>query len=141
ILEATYTEYLDYIESVPYVSRKGIEIILRELAEKEPKAQQAKPKGFLAHRILDELEREALCNTLWGRQPVFLKRSVQPRISRTRTRPYNHTLLRCKTRPSIYDSNATAFVDASLGESRKLRVLSSSSFKNKSERRPRASYA
>src|SRR5262249_16572016 len=44
ILEATYTEYLDYIESVPYVSRKGIEVILGELAEKEPKAQQAKPE-------------------------------------------------------------------------------------------------
>jgi NitT/TauT family transport system substrate-binding protein len=67
ILEATYTEYLDYIESVPYVSRKGIEIILGELAEKEPKAKQAKPEDFLDARFLDELEREGLFKKLWGK--------------------------------------------------------------------------
>jgi ABC-type nitrate/sulfonate/bicarbonate transport system substrate-binding protein len=67
ILEATYIEYLDYIESVPYVSRKGIEIILGELAEKEPKARQAKPEDFLETRFLDELEREGLFKKLWGR--------------------------------------------------------------------------
>src|SRR5215468_3144007 len=67
ILEATYTEYLDYIESVPYVSRKGIEIILGELAEQEPKAQQAKPDDFLENRFLDELQREGLFKKLWGK--------------------------------------------------------------------------
>ena len=67
ILDATYTEYLDYIESVPYVSRKGIEIILGELAEKEPKARQARPEDFLDARFLDELEREGLFKKLWGR--------------------------------------------------------------------------
>jgi ABC-type nitrate/sulfonate/bicarbonate transport system substrate-binding protein len=67
ILEATYIEYLDYIESIPYVSRKGLEIILGELAEKEPKARQAKPEDFLEARFLDELEREGLFKKLWGR--------------------------------------------------------------------------
>jgi ABC-type nitrate/sulfonate/bicarbonate transport system substrate-binding protein len=67
ILEATYIEYLDYIESVPYVSRKGIEIILGELVEKEPKAKQAKPEDFLEARFLDELEREGLFKKLWAR--------------------------------------------------------------------------
>ena len=67
ILEATYTEYLDYIESIPYVSRKGIEIILGELAEKEPKARQARPEDFLDARFLDEFEREGLFKKLWGR--------------------------------------------------------------------------
>jgi ABC-type nitrate/sulfonate/bicarbonate transport system substrate-binding protein len=67
ILEATYTEYLDYIESVPYVSKKGIEIILGELAEKEQKARQAKPEDFLEARFLDELDREGLFKKLWGR--------------------------------------------------------------------------
>ena len=67
ILEATYNEYLDYIESIPYVSRKGLEIILGELAEKEPKARQAKPEDFLEARFLDELDREGLFKKLWGR--------------------------------------------------------------------------
>ena len=67
ILEATYTEYLDYIESIPYVSKKGMEIILGELAEKEPKARQARPEDFLDARFLDELEREGLFKKLWGR--------------------------------------------------------------------------
>jgi len=67
ILEATYTEYLDYIESIPYVSRKGIEIILGELAQKEPKARQARPEDFLDARFLDEFEREGLFKKLWGR--------------------------------------------------------------------------
>ena len=67
ILEATYTEYLDYIESIPYVSKKGMEIILGELAEKEPKARQARPEDFLDTRFLDELEREGLFKKLWGR--------------------------------------------------------------------------
>ena len=67
ILEATYIEYLDYIESIPYVSRKGLEIILGELAEKEQKARQAKPDDFLETRFLDELEREGLFKKLWGR--------------------------------------------------------------------------
>ena len=67
ILEATYTEYLDYIESIPSVSKKGMEIILGELAEKEPKARQARPEDFLDARFLDELEREGLFKKLWGR--------------------------------------------------------------------------
>jgi len=67
ILEATYTEYLDYIESIPYVSKKGMELILAELAEKEPKAKQARPEDFLDARFLDELEREGLFKKLWGR--------------------------------------------------------------------------
>jgi ABC-type nitrate/sulfonate/bicarbonate transport system substrate-binding protein len=67
ILEATYTEYLDNIESIPRVSRKGIEIILGELAEKEPKARLARPEDFLDARFLDELEREGLFKKLWSR--------------------------------------------------------------------------
>src|SRR5215468_3787043 len=67
VLEATYTEYLDYIESIPYVSKKGMEIILGELAKKEPKAKQARPEDFLDARFLDELEREGVFKKLWGR--------------------------------------------------------------------------
>ena len=56
-LEATYTESSDYLESVPYVSRKGLEIILAELREQDPKARQAKLEDFLDMRFVAELDK------------------------------------------------------------------------------------
>src|SRR5215468_472640 len=48
-------------------ANEEMEIILGELAEKEPKAKQAKPEDFLDARFLDELEREGVFKKLWGR--------------------------------------------------------------------------
>ncbi|MGH7770990.1 MAG: ABC transporter substrate-binding protein [Candidatus Binatia bacterium] len=67
ILEATYSEYQDYLESIPIVSKKGVETILAELAEKDPKARQAKPEDFLDMRFITELDREGLFKKLWGK--------------------------------------------------------------------------
>ena len=58
ILEATYREARSYIETVPYVSRKGFETIIVELAPSEPKAKQAKPDDFVDHRFVSQLEKE-----------------------------------------------------------------------------------
>jgi len=58
ILEATYGEARSYVESVPYVSRKGLETIIAELAPTEPKAKQAKPEDFIDHRFVSQLEKE-----------------------------------------------------------------------------------
>lgn len=63
-LEAAYIESRDYLESVPYVSRKGLEIILAELGEKDPKARQAKPDDFLDMRFVAELERDGFFRKL-----------------------------------------------------------------------------
>jgi len=67
ILEAAYVESRDYLESVPYVSRKGLEIILAELREKDPKARQAKPEDFLDMRFVAELEKEGFFKKLQGK--------------------------------------------------------------------------
>ena len=67
ILEAAYTESRDYLESVPYVSRKGLEIILAELGEKDPKARQAKPEDILDMRFVAELEKEGFFKKLQGK--------------------------------------------------------------------------
>ncbi len=64
ILEGTYGESRDYLESVPYVSRKGLEMILAELGEKDLKARQAKPEDFLDMRFVAELEREGFFKKL-----------------------------------------------------------------------------
>jgi NitT/TauT family transport system substrate-binding protein len=58
ILEATYGEARSYVESVPYVSRKGLETIIVELASSDAKAKQAKPDDFVDHRFVSQLEKE-----------------------------------------------------------------------------------
>ena len=58
ILEATYGEARAYIETVPYVTRKGMETIIAELLPTEPKAKTAKPDDFLDTRFVSQLEQE-----------------------------------------------------------------------------------
>jgi len=58
ILEATYGEARAYIETVPYVTRKGMETIIGELAPTEPKAKTSKPEDFLDTRFVGQLEKE-----------------------------------------------------------------------------------
>jgi hypothetical protein len=58
VLEATYGEARAYIETVPYVPRKGMETIIAELLPSEPKAKTAKPEDFLEPRFVSQLEKE-----------------------------------------------------------------------------------
>jgi NitT/TauT family transport system substrate-binding protein len=58
ILEATYGEARAYIETVPYVTRKGMETIIGELTPTEPKGKTAKPDDFLDTRFVSQLEKE-----------------------------------------------------------------------------------
>ena len=58
ILEATYAEARTYIETVPYVTRKGMEAIIAEFVPTEPKAKTAKPDDFLDTRFVAQLEKE-----------------------------------------------------------------------------------
>ena len=64
VLEETHNEYRNYIESIPYVSRKGIETILSELAVSDPKARQAKPDEFVDMRFIAEMERDGFFKKL-----------------------------------------------------------------------------
>lgn len=58
ILEATYAEARAYIETVPYVTRKGMEAIIAEFVPTAPKAKTAKPDDFLDTRFVAQLEKE-----------------------------------------------------------------------------------
>ena len=60
VLDDTYTQFKDYLEGIPRVSRKGLETILAGLRDKDPKAKQAKPDDFLDERFLTGLEAEGL---------------------------------------------------------------------------------
>jgi len=58
ILEATYAEARTYIETLPYVTRNGMEAIIAEFVATEPKAKTAKPEDFLDTRFVAQLEKE-----------------------------------------------------------------------------------
>ncbi len=67
IIEDAYNQFREYLESIPFVSRKGMEAILAEMADKEPLAKQAKVDDFLDMRFMNELEKEGFIKKLWGK--------------------------------------------------------------------------
>ncbi|HEX9445946.1 MAG TPA: ABC transporter substrate-binding protein [Candidatus Binatia bacterium] len=67
IQEDTYGQFREYLESVPYVSRKGMETILAEVAQTEPQAKTMKPDDFIDMRFMNELEKEGFFKKLWGK--------------------------------------------------------------------------
>jgi len=58
IQEDTYSQFRDYLEYPPYVSRKGMEAVLAEIAEKEPAVKGAKPDDFLDMRFVAEIDKK-----------------------------------------------------------------------------------
>ncbi len=67
ILEDAYSQFREYLETIPYVSGKGMEAVLAELTEKEPQAKQARPDDFMDMRFMNELEKEGFFRKLWGK--------------------------------------------------------------------------
>jgi NitT/TauT family transport system substrate-binding protein len=59
IQEDTYTQFRDYLEYPPYVSRKGMEAVLAEIADKEPGAKSIKPDDLLDMRFVADLDKKA----------------------------------------------------------------------------------
>jgi len=58
ILEDAYGQFARYIADVPYVSVKGMETILAELAEKDPKVRGLKPDAFMDMSFVRELDNQ-----------------------------------------------------------------------------------
>jgi NitT/TauT family transport system substrate-binding protein len=59
VQEDTYGQFREYLEYPPYVSRKGMEAVIAEIADKDPAARNAKPEDFLDMRFVAELEKKA----------------------------------------------------------------------------------
>ena len=59
IQEDTYAQFRDYLEYPPYVSRKGLEAVLADIAEKDPTAKTVRPEDFLDMRFVAELDKKA----------------------------------------------------------------------------------
>ena len=58
IREDTYTQFRDYLEYPPYVSRKGMEAVLAEIGDKEPAVRSMKPEDMMDMRFVAELEKK-----------------------------------------------------------------------------------
>lgn len=67
ILEDTYSQFREYLDAVPYVSREGVATLLASTAEKEPKARQLKLEDLMDMRFVAEFEREGFFKKLWGK--------------------------------------------------------------------------
>jgi ABC-type nitrate/sulfonate/bicarbonate transport system substrate-binding protein len=59
IQEDTYSQFRDYLEYPPYVSRKGMEAVLGEIADKEAGAKSARVEDFMDMRFVAELDKKA----------------------------------------------------------------------------------
>jgi NitT/TauT family transport system substrate-binding protein len=64
IQEDTFNQFRQYLEYPPYVSRKGIEAVLADVAETNPAAKAAKPDDFIEMRFVAELEKEGFFKKL-----------------------------------------------------------------------------
>jgi NitT/TauT family transport system substrate-binding protein len=58
IREDTYTQFRDYLEYPPYVSRKGMEAVLADIGEKEPAARSMKAEDMMDMRFVAELDKK-----------------------------------------------------------------------------------
>jgi len=59
IREDTYTQFREYLEYPPYVSRKGMEAVIAEIVEKEPTAKSVKAEDMMDMRFVAELDTKA----------------------------------------------------------------------------------
>jgi LysM repeat protein len=61
----------------PYPTLRGIEIMLRELAARDPKAKAAKPEDFVNLTFIKELDSSGFIDRLYKTPPVVANREVQ----------------------------------------------------------------
>ncbi|HWP24254.1 MAG TPA: ABC transporter substrate-binding protein [Candidatus Binatia bacterium] len=59
IQEDTYHQFREYLAYPPYVSRKGMEAVLADIAAANPAAKSAKPEDILDMRFVAELDKKA----------------------------------------------------------------------------------
>ena len=54
----TYNQFRDYLDYPPYVSLKGMEAVLGEIADKDPAAKNLKPEDMMDMRFVAELDKK-----------------------------------------------------------------------------------
>ena len=57
VLEDTYRQFRDYVAEPPYISKSGLEQVIRLVAEKDTKARGKVPSDFVDERALEDQAR------------------------------------------------------------------------------------
>ena len=58
ILDDAYTQFREYLEYPPYVTRKAMENVIADVAVGDPAAKNAKPEDFMDMRFVAELDKQ-----------------------------------------------------------------------------------
>jgi len=78
-LQETYEAIgMTLIPEKPYPTVKGIQIMLREMGAKDPKAAEAKPEQFVDLRFVGELDKSGFIGSLYKSTPVVASREEPP---------------------------------------------------------------
>jgi NitT/TauT family transport system substrate-binding protein len=65
VVNAVYQYALDYVDKVPYNTREGIQEVLNQIGERNPKAKEAKAETFYDDRFVKELDNQGFYKQLW----------------------------------------------------------------------------
>ena len=66
LLTEALVHYRAALAKVPYPWPEGLQTVLDEMAESEPRVRNIRPQEFIDTRALDTLEREGFVQALWG---------------------------------------------------------------------------
>ena len=69
MLEGSVQYAYDFVEKVPLVKPQAFQVTIDEIAQKNPKAKQAKPEQFYDNSLVQELINEGFFVSLWGKNP------------------------------------------------------------------------
>lgn len=79
LLNEVYTDLgLTLTPQKPYPTLRGIDIMLRELAARDPKAKAARPEDFVDLTFIKELDSSGYIDRLYKTQPVVATRQEPP---------------------------------------------------------------
>jgi len=67
IAEDTYNQFREYLDVPPYVSGKGMEAVLADIAANDPAAKNAKAEDFLDMRFVIELDKQGFFKPAAGK--------------------------------------------------------------------------
>jgi ABC-type nitrate/sulfonate/bicarbonate transport system substrate-binding protein len=67
VLEAAYNSEIKALEQRFEIKRDGLEAVLEEVAQTDPKAKSVKPQDLVDRRFVDEMERSGFFDKLWGK--------------------------------------------------------------------------
>ncbi len=84
----------------PYPTLRGIQIMLRELATKQPNARTARPEQFVDLTFITELDHSGFIDRLYKTQPVLTTReppAPAPAVAKNKTAPARGKLVQPKS--------------------------------------------